>query len=316
MSSTRRDFMVQTGVGGVALATLQVGCGNDVIAAPIAQATVTDDPTDNVSYGTVSLILKDFPDLALAGGAVTIHLLPLKQPERLRPFKLPSPPSLLVAHAGPSGDPNEYIAVDSACPHAGCPLGFAHGEIQCPCHSSRFRALPVANDPRTCIGEATHGPARQGPTPYQVTLSPDGGTVLIDLKTTVGCGTVHLPALVGNQLTLAIADYPTLAQPGGSLIGRPAGAASPVAIVRVSGASDASAFSALTAVCTHLGCTVDYSNGMSANACGPVTGGGFVCGCHCSKFDVAGAVLQGPATTPLKKYAATFDGTTLTITVV
>jgi thiosulfate dehydrogenase [quinone] large subunit len=46
--------------------------------------------------------------------------------------------------------------------------------------------------------------------------------------------------------------------------------------------------SAHSAICTHAGCTVDYS------------GGQLVCPCHGSVFDAAtGAVLQGPAVTPL-----------------
>ena len=45
---------------------------------------------------------------------------------------------------------------------------------------------------------------------------------------------------------------------------------------------------AFSAVCTHAGCTVDYSVGQ------------LVCPCHGSVFDAAsGAVLQGPAVTPL-----------------
>jgi thiosulfate dehydrogenase (quinone) large subunit len=47
-------------------------------------------------------------------------------------------------------------------------------------------------------------------------------------------------------------------------------------------------YSAHSAVCTHAGCTVGYS------------GGQLVCPCHGSIFDAAtGAVIQGPAATPL-----------------
>ena len=46
--------------------------------------------------------------------------------------------------------------------------------------------------------------------------------------------------------------------------------------------------SAFSAVCTHAGCTVDFASGVIA------------CPCHGSEFDPnTGAVLRGPATTPL-----------------
>ena len=48
--------------------------------------------------------------------------------------------------------------------------------------------------------------------------------------------------------------------------------------------------SALSAICTHAGCTVDYQGGLLA------------CPCHGSQFSAAtGAVLQGPATVPLPR---------------
>lgn len=46
-------------------------------------------------------------------------------------------------------------------------------------------------------------------------------------------------------------------------------------------------FRAASAVCTHLGCTVNLA------------GKGFHCPCHGSVFDESGAVLSGPAPAPL-----------------
>jgi Rieske Fe-S protein len=49
---------------------------------------------------------------------------------------------------------------------------------------------------------------------------------------------------------------------------------------------------ALTTVCTHRGCDVEYS----------VDAGHIVCPCHGSEYDDHGAVLEGPAKKPLHSY--------------
>jgi thiosulfate dehydrogenase [quinone] large subunit len=51
----------------------------------------------------------------------------------------------------------------------------------------------------------------------------------------------------------------------------------------------ASTFLAYQLVCTHQGCTVDY------------TGSGFQCPCHGARFDQTGQVTAGPARAPLTK---------------
>lgn len=48
-------------------------------------------------------------------------------------------------------------------------------------------------------------------------------------------------------------------------------------------------FTALSLICTHLGCTVASKPG------------GLECPCHGSRFDLGGNVLHGPATQPLKR---------------
>jgi thiosulfate dehydrogenase [quinone] large subunit len=63
-------------------------------------------------------------------------------------------------------------------------------------------------------------------------------------------------------------------------------------------------FSALSAVCTHAGCTVQYQSSPS----GPQ----LVCPCHGSVFDaVTGAVIQGPAIQPLPRREVLDHGGTL-----
>lgn len=65
-----------------------------------------------------------------------------------------------------------------------------------------------------------------------------------------------------------------------------------------------SGFIAISAICTHQGCTVTYQS--SAND--------FYCPCHGGKFDINGNVTGGPPPSSLKKYTVTQNGTVLTIT--
>jgi cytochrome b6-f complex iron-sulfur subunit len=59
-----------------------------------------------------------------------------------------------------------------------------------------------------------------------------------------------------------------------------------------------SGFTALSLVCTHLGCTVE------------VQVDGFACPCHGSRFNKNGIPVKGPATAPLKTFRVeqTTDG--------
>lgn len=61
---------------------------------------------------------------------------------------------------------------------------------------------------------------------------------------------------------------------------------------------DALGIYAMTAVCTHEGCTVTFA---------PATHD-FECPCHLSTFDFNGAVTNQPATMPLVHYACSLDG--------
>ena len=63
------------------------------------------------------------------------------------------------------------------------------------------------------------------------------------------------------------------------------------------------AFSALTAICTHQGCTVSEFENQT-----------YVCPCHGSTYSTSGAVLTGPATTRLRQFATQFANNVLTIT--
>lgn len=60
---------------------------------------------------------------------------------------------------------------------------------------------------------------------------------------------------------------------------------------------------ALSAVCTHLGCVVQWQEGK----------GEFVCPCHGGRFSSAGTVLGGPPPRPLESLAVAIDGDQLRI---
>jgi Rieske Fe-S protein len=110
------------------------------------------------------------------------------------------------------------------------------------------------------------------------------------LSGTVSGRTVSVPVVAGGPLvsvgSAALVSAPV--QPGVFLVSR----------------ASQSAFTVLTAVCTHEACTVDQFNGQL-----------FVCPCHNSKYTTSGQVANGPAAQPLRSFPSTFAGETLTFTV-
>ncbi|MGC4038418.1 MAG: Rieske (2Fe-2S) protein [Chitinophagaceae bacterium] len=76
-----------------------------------------------------------------------------------------------------------------------------------------------------------------------------------------------------------------------------------VVIIRTATGDTASSFVALSNICTHQGCTVEYN----------ATRGDMECPCHGAKYSTEGAVTQGPASSPLKKYTVSVNGNSLTI---
>lgn len=83
-----------------------------------------------------------------------------------------------------------------------------------------------------------------------------------------------------------------LAAPGGSAI------KDNVIILHTTGNN----YFALSKVCTHQSCTVGFD------------GTEVVCPCHGSRFSTSGAVLQGPAASPLSKYTASVSDNILSVT--
>ena len=67
---------------------------------------------------------------------------------------------------------------------------------------------------------------------------------------------------------------------------------------------DGSVFRAFTSVCTHQGCSDDWSFSDSL----------FVCNCHDSRFNTAGEVVKGPANRDLQEFDVDIDGDVITVT--
>ena len=102
----------------------------------------------------------------------------------------------------------------------------------------------------------------------------------------------------GNTVTLQIASASPLAAVGGAAILFSSGGSFLVSRT----AQDA--FTVVTATCTHEACTI--TGFENAN---------YVCPCHGSRFTPDGRVVMGPATAPLRTFAAQFSNNVLTITV-
>ena len=58
---------------------------------------------------------------------------------------------------------------------------------------------------------------------------------------------------------------------------------------------------ALSAKCTHAGCTVDWQEDL------------FACPCHGSQFNPDGTVVEGPADAPLAEYTAKVEGDSIMV---
>lgn len=97
-----------------------------------------------------------------------------------------------------------------------------------------------------------------------------------------------------NTLTIDLNDnnFSNLGSAGGSVV---------VDNVIVINTGDG--FIALSSVCTHQGCQVTYNH----------SNGNLPCPCHGSLFSTSGSVLNGPASSPLKKYNVTQEGDIITI---
>jgi Rieske Fe-S protein len=139
-------------------------------------------------------------------------------------------------------------------------------------HACRVGSLLAIGAVTGCGGKSPAGPSTNAPPLPSVTATVSGRVVSV----TIGAGS-PLTA-VGSAATAATSL-------GTFLIARTA--------------SDA--FVALTAICTHEGCTITGFDG-----------GQYVCPCHGSRYSTTGSVTNGPAARSLQQFSTQFANDVLT----
>lgn len=130
-----------------------------------------------------------------------------------------------------------------------------------------------------------------------------------------GAAAVGVVAACSSGASSSSGGAPAAEQPGTDLPeGAPGTVLGPVSEVPVGGGTvfaeaqvvvtqpAAGRFQGLSTVCPHQGCQVNA-----------VRDGAVVCPCHGSRFGLDGAVLEGPATTPLARRAVTVKGQDVTL---
>ena len=109
--------------------------------------------------------------------------------------------------------------------------------------------------------------------------------------TTASCG-------AGECIDLTDAANKELTSTGGAMLVDMA--SDTIMVVRVSDTQVV----AVSAICTHAGCSMDYVAGQQL----------LDCGCHGSQFTTDGQVVRGPATRPLRVYNVSMANNMITVT--
>src|SRR5262245_58277349 len=127
------------------------------------------------------------------------------------------------------------------------------------------------------------------------------GVGALVLSRFAGCGGPSLDGSVAasnGKATLTFAQFAKLQTVGDGVV---VDAVGTLLVVIRTGDTTATAMSA---ECTHEGCTVEYVGGNV-----PIH-----CPCHNSNFAQSGTVVSGPARTSLRNYTASVDATGVTVT--
>ena len=259
MSGATRREALKALVGLTSLAVLP-SCLPDLSPARFVEVAPTSD-------GYLYLDLSRAPELAEVGGAVTVTSR--------------NAPAVIVINSGAG-----LVGLASSCTHAGCPVGFSHGAVICPCHESAF----------DLTGKPTHPPATKALRRFPIDASP----AQLSISLIAGDGTFPTP--VNGQLFLPFSQFPDLASAGHAVIGVPATIVDTIAVMALAGGGHATT----SAICTHRQCVLDYARSDDD----------LECNCHGSRFRPDGSVIDGPARQPLKAYptTASADGLTITLT--
>lgn len=111
------------------------------------------------------------------------------------------------------------------------------------------------------------------------------GAVLCAASGCASLASLSVPAS-GGRVRLQPRAHPSLDGAGGFLQVKPEGWGLPLYVLR----DDAGGYTALSPICTHLGCVV------------AVEGPSLVCPCHGSTYTRAGDVVRGPAERALRRF--------------
>ncbi|HEX3478964.1 MAG TPA: Rieske (2Fe-2S) protein [Kofleriaceae bacterium] len=101
----------------------------------------------------------------------------------------------------------------------------------------------------------------------------------------------------GECIDLTVAENQPLTTAGGAMLVDMAG--DTIMVARISDTQVV----ALSAICTHAGCSMDYAAGQKV----------IDCPCHGSQFATDGSVLRGPAVRPLRVYTVTMANNLITV---
>lgn len=125
-----------------------------------------------------------------------------------------------------------------------------------------------------------------------------GGTSRRGFLATTGAGALAVSGLGAvGVVSTGCGSVPEVEFPAGATSDVPAGSRKLLGEQNVWLVHSDQGWAAMSAVCTHLSCTVDESGD-----------GGFECPCHGSRFAADGAVTEGPASAPLQWYRVRLDG--------
>ncbi len=104
----------------------------------------------------------------------------------------------------------------------------------------------------------------------------------------------QVPVDEAGHVEIDVKDHPGLVTAGGMVALRPGKAKKPVLVQRL----EDDKVRVLSLRCPHLGCTVRWDNELQL----------LRCPCHGSRFDDAGAVLEGPAKQALVEHRSEVSG--------